>query len=261
MLRWCAYCQEFQGEVAPLNIFTTTHGICDPCLSNGMRQLDTEIDNAHRLRIIQGLLYEAGKTGDADSASAIVHFSMQSGLRPVDILVGLVTPLLYRIGVEWQNGQITIPDQERFSVFCEQIYELVKIEVESTPATNSAYRHALVFLFNVPGNEHSLGIRILSLWLQSKGIQTREFHTPPSAQELMELVAESTPSAILISLALKTQLTNLYDIAQRIEGLPNPRPVLIVGGYAVKHRLIRPIAGTLFVETITGLDDLIWNLK
>jgi methanogenic corrinoid protein MtbC1 len=226
-----------------------------------MRRLNTEIENAHRLRTIQGLLYEAGKTGDADAAFAIVHFSIESGLRPVDILMGLITPLLYRIGREWENGQITIAEQQRFSSFCERIYELIKVEVKSVCSSISVGRHALVFLFNALPNEHSLGIRILSLWLQSKGIQTREFHSPPSAKELVKLVAESNPRAILMSLSMKTQEAFIYDIAQLMESLPNPRPQLIVGGYAVKHQLIPPIAGTLFVETMTGLDDLIWSLE
>jgi hypothetical protein len=100
MLRWCAYCQEFQGEIAPFNTFTTTHGVCPACEAKGMGRLDSEIGNSHRLREIQGLLYEAGKTGDMAAASSIVRRALTAGLRPVDILVGLITPLLYLIGVE-----------------------------------------------------------------------------------------------------------------------------------------------------------------
>jgi methanogenic corrinoid protein MtbC1 len=261
MLRWCAYCQEFQGETAPLDLFTTTHGICPACEAKGMGRLDADIGNSHRLREIQGLLYEAGKTGDMASAARIVQRALAAGLRPVDILVGLITPLLYLIGIEWESSLITVADEHRFTRFCERVFELIVLEVKSAGVPLYEARHALVFLMNARGNNHNLGIRILSLWLRSKGIETRDFDPPPTPDALFELAAETRPQAILISLALDRQKDYVYSIARRMEDLPRPRPTLIVGGYAIKHRLIRPIAGTVFLETITGLSDFIWTLE
>src|SRR6202789_4094244 len=146
MLRWCAYCQEFQGEIAPLDIFTTTHGICPACQAKGMAQLASEIGNSHRLREIQGLLYAAGKAGDMAAAPRIIHSALTAGLRPVDILVGLITPLLYLIGLEWESSLITVADEHRFTSFCERVFELVVLEVKATDTPISGSRHALVFL-------------------------------------------------------------------------------------------------------------------
>jgi methanogenic corrinoid protein MtbC1 len=261
MLRWCAYCQEFQGEIAPLDKFSTTHGLCSACRAKGTGQLDSELDNSHRLREIQGLLYEAGKKGDMSAAPAIVHDAIAAGLRPVDILVGIITPLLYLIGIEWEISEITIADENRFTRFCEHVFELVKLEVASRGIPGGETRRALVFLMNARGNTHSLGIRILSLWLQSAGIETREFHPPPSPDLLIHFIAEEKPQAVLISLALASQRDYVATVARRIAELPQPQPTLIVGGYGIKHNLIRPISGALFLETINGLTDLIWNLE
>lgn len=261
MLRWCAYCQEFQGEIAPLDKFTTTHGICPACSAKGMDRLDSEIGNSHRLREIQGLLYEAGKAGDMAAAPGIVHRALSAGLRPVDILVGLITPLLYLIGLEWETSLITVADEHRFTSFCERVFELVVPEVKAAGASIPGTRDALVFLMNARGNDHNLGIRILSLWLQSKGIRSRNLHPPPSPETLFELAAETRPQAILISLALEKQKAYVDSIAQKMKALPHPQPTVIVGGYAIKHQLIPPIPGALFLETITGLDDLIWTLE
>ena len=261
MLRWCAYCQEFQGEIAPLDIFTTTHGICPACQAKGMAQLDSEIGNSHRLREIQGLLYAAGKAGDMAAAPRIVHSALAAGLRPVDILVGLITPLLYLIGVEWETNLITVADEHRFTSFCERVFELVVPEVKAGDVPIPGTRDALVFLMNARGNHHNLGIRILSLWLQSKGIRSRNLHPPPSPDTVFQLATETRPRAILISLALESQKAYVYSIARTIEALPRPSPTLIVGGHAIKHHLISPIPGALFLETMTGLDDLIWTLE
>ncbi len=260
MLRWCAYCQEFQGEVAPFNIFTTTHGLCPACSARGMDRLDSEIGNSHRLREIQGLLYEGGKTGDMAAASRIVRMALTAGLRPVDILVGLITPLLYLIGIEWESSLITVEDEHRFTSFCERVFELVVLEVKAVSAPMPGIRRPIVFLMNALGNDHSLGVRILSLWLQSKGIETRLFHPPPTPETLFQFATQTRPQAILISVALEWQKVYVHNIARMIELLPRPRPTLIVGGYAIKQNLIPPIPDVLLLESITGLDDFILTL-
>jgi methanogenic corrinoid protein MtbC1 len=259
VLRWCAYCQEFQGEVPPLDRFTTTHGICAACLLKGMDRLDTEISNSHRLRELQGRLHEAGKLGDTKAAPEIVKLALDGGLRPVDILVGLVTPLLYLIGSEWESGLITVAEEHRFTRFCERVFALVRVEVKARlPAP--AVRPTLVFLLNAKGNHHTLGIRILALWLQSHGIETREFSPPPAPEVLVGCAVEDGAEAILISLALDRQKGYVCEVGRRVEALPVRRPMVIVGGYAVKHKLVLPIAGTVFVETMSGLPELIRGL-
>jgi methanogenic corrinoid protein MtbC1 len=225
-----------------------------------MGQLNSEIGNSHRLREIQGLLYEAGKTGDMAAASSVLRRALAAGLRPVDILVGLITPLLYLIGIEWESSLITVADEHRFTSFCERVFELVKLEVKAASRPMPSIRAAMVFLMNARGNDHSLGIRILSLWLQSKGIETRHLDPPPEPEILFRLAIQTRPQAILVSVALEYQKGYVYSIAEIIERLPRPRPTLIVGGYAIKQNLISHIPGAILLETMTGLNDFIFTL-
>jgi methanogenic corrinoid protein MtbC1 len=258
VLRWCAYCQEFQGEVPPLDRFTTTHGICSTCEVKGLDWLDTELANSYRLRELQGRLHDAGKTGDMEAAADIVKLALDSGLRPVDILVGLVTPLLYLIGSEWESGLITVADEHRFTRFCERVFVLVRLEVRARlPAPEIS--PTLVFLLNARGNHHTLGIRILALWLQTKGFETREFSPSPSPEVVVQCAVEEGAKAILISLALERQKAYVHGVGQQVAALTGPRPVVIVGGYAIKYKLVPPIAGTIFLDSMSGLPEMIWS--
>jgi hypothetical protein len=92
--------------------------------------------------------------------------------------------------------------RHRFTSFCEEVFELVVHEVDAAGAPSSGIRPAIVFLMNARGNDHTLGIRILSLWLRSKGIETRDFHPAPTPETLFRLATQTRPQAILISLAL-----------------------------------------------------------
>ncbi len=260
MLRWCAYCQEFQGEVAPFDDLNTTHGMCPSCKAKGYGRLDEEMDNSKRLREIQEQLRIAGQRGDMEAAPQIVRTALAAGLRPVDILIGLITPLLYLIGSEWESGIITVADEHRFTRFCECVFELIKLEVKAAGGPALGMRHAPVFLMAARGNHHTLGVRMLALWLKSKGVETIEFDQPPSPEDLVVRVAESRPAAIMISVSLDRQQSYVYRIAQRIAMLAEPRPILFVGGYAIKRHLIPPIPGTIFLESMTGLNGLIANI-
>src|ERR1700733_13175672 len=111
MLRWCMYCQQFQGEVAPFSNFNTTHITCPSCKAKRRAQLDSEIQRSWMLRGLQEQLMEIGKSGDSLAAEECVDLAIRANVRPVDILVGLIAPLLYIIGEQWSLKTITVVDE------------------------------------------------------------------------------------------------------------------------------------------------------
>ena len=97
---------------------------------------------------------------------------------------------------------------------------------------------------NAPGNEHTLAIRILALWLVSKGTLAQIADAHLNLDELVKLVGTTHPKMLLISMALAEQSRGVISIAERIAELPKSiRPKIIVGGYAVKLGLVPPIPG------------------
>jgi len=38
MIRWCAHCQRYQGDVEPLDDYSVTHTICEDCVARGADQ-------------------------------------------------------------------------------------------------------------------------------------------------------------------------------------------------------------------------------
>ncbi len=43
MLKWCTYCQEFQGEVPPFDTLASTHGICQNCVPHAEHLTSREL--------------------------------------------------------------------------------------------------------------------------------------------------------------------------------------------------------------------------
>ena len=110
---------------------------------------------------------------------------------------------------------------------------------------------ATVLLLNAPGNKHLLGSRILALWLKSQCISARTAGEFLDLDDTVATVRDMGPTAVLISTALSEQREGVERLVQRIERLPNvPRPMIFVGGHAVKSGMMSPIRGVEFVTDI-----------
>jgi methanogenic corrinoid protein MtbC1 len=250
MLNWCSYCQHFGGEVPPYENLNITHGICADCEPNVLTLSDSDFAHARTVRDIQEQLYQAGSRNDLKAARRIIEGSRRSNMREVDILVGIIAPLLHQIGEDWKCGVVTVADEHRFTAFCEQVLELVTAKVTTvTPA-----QRAEVLMVNAPGNRHTLAIRILALWLMHQGIPARAIDEPLDIEDVVALVGRTRPRLLLVSLALAEQAAAVATIAERIVALPEPvRPKIIVGGYAVKVGLVTAIPGADLMADISLL--------
>jgi methanogenic corrinoid protein MtbC1 len=250
MLLWCSYCQHFGGEVPPYENLTITHGICANCEPTVLTLSDAEFARAHIVRGIQDRLRRAGSHGDLEAARRIIEDSSAFNLWDVDILMGIMAPLLYQIGEDWKRGTVTVAEEHRFTAFCEQVLELVA--AKSAPVAPTQWADAL--LVNAPGNCHTLAIRILALWLMHQGILARAVGEPLDTEGVAALVSETRPKLLLVSLALAEQTASVATIAGRIMALPEPiRPQVIVGGYAVKVGLVTAIPGADLMADISLL--------
>ena len=99
MLRWCSYCQEFQGEGPPYDDLRITHGICPSCERTVDRFDTDDFVHTRALQQIQSRLMDAGARSDAHTAAGVIADASKARVRPVDALMGLVAPMLYEIGI------------------------------------------------------------------------------------------------------------------------------------------------------------------
>ncbi len=259
MLNWCAYCQQFQGETEPYEELQLTHGICETCESSMFADSEPDLARVRFVAELQGELAAAGRRGDVGEAEAMILRAARVNLRPVDVLVGLLAPLLFEIGRDWERGAITVADEHRFSNFCERVYAAIVARTSASGAQDSTRPdQAHVFLVNAPGNRHTLGIRLLALWLASHGVDAHALLPTPPLEALLTLVRHASPRALLVSVALPEQRSGVLDTAARIAAWPEAtRPRLIVGGHAIKLGLVAAIPGA---ELMTDIGPLLRSL-
>jgi methanogenic corrinoid protein MtbC1 len=255
MLKWCSYCQRFLGETPDFHNLNVTHGICTACAPGAAKFTESDFQLAESLRDIQHQLREAGRRSDLHAAERIIENAAAANVRAVDVLIGIIAPALYQVGEDWRRGIIGVAEEHRFTAFCEELFNRVASRVtDVAPAPAADQEPSEFLLMNAPGNKHTLAIRILTLWLRSRGAAARVLDSTPSPEELAAMVVRNPPKSLLISMALAEQGAGVTALAQRISQLPAAiRPKVIIGGYAVKLGLVSAIPGAQLMADISSL--------
>lgn len=260
VLKWCSYCQQFMGEISPYDDFCMTHGLCASCEAEHVDLFeDRALGRAIFLSETFQRLFDAGRREDFAAAERIVETAIAANCRPVDILIGMIAPMLYEIGEEWKHGALSVESEHRFTGFSERVVELIAGKIEfgfgikwpgMPPQT-----HATSFvLMNAPGNRHTLAIRILALWLQSRGLRARIVNEELGLESLMTDLIAARPRYLLMSMSLIDQYDGVAEVAGRIQALPAAiRPKVVVGGYPIKVGLVRSIPQADLIADINSL--------
>lgn len=256
MLKWCSYCQQFMHEIAPYDDFGITHGLCVSC-DAALKDpfANDQIERSQFLRDIFHELFEAGRLEDFASATGIIEKAIAANCRPVDILIGMISPMLYEIDEEWKRGALSVEAEHRFTAFSERVVRLVESGIGAHIAMSAArHRTTLLFLMNAPGNRHGLAVRILALWLQSRGARVRIIDGGTDHASLLQSIAAERPRYLLISMSLIEQRNRVAGICNAAQALPQDvRPKIVVGGYPVKAGLITSIPAAELLSDVSAL--------
>jgi methanogenic corrinoid protein MtbC1 len=257
MLKWCSYCQQFMHEIAPYDDFRITHGLCGRCESTHDDLFgEDEVRRASFLSDVFHALFDAGRHENFKAATRIVEKAVAANCRPVDILIGMISPMLFEIGEEWKRGALSVEAEHRFTAFSERVIRLVESRIgQGDAASPVPPGTALLFLMNAPGNRHRLAVRIMSLWLRSQGASVRIIEDDVDQDELLRRIVAEWPRYLLISMALTDQRDRVAEIVSAAQALPQrTRPKIVIGGYPVKAGLIRSIPAAELLSDISALD-------
>jgi methanogenic corrinoid protein MtbC1 len=232
MIRWCAYCQRYQGEVEPYDDYSVTHTLCEACEARDA-YLSEEPASLESIRHFLGRLSHIG-TGPGPSAAELVAQGAALGLDPADLLLGIVQPVLHRIGDRWARSEATISEEHRVTALCSALIQLIADADPNVAALRQAQRPE-VLLVVAEDNHHTLGIQILEVLLIRNRISTFTIYPGLPTDETVRLARSLSPRVVAISAALPEQLQPALRVANRLaESPPDKRPLVVVGGLALR---------------------------
>lgn len=146
-----------------------------------------------------------------------------------DFYLGLIQPVMYKIGIKWQRGEITVSEEHlATSVVGRLMAALYPVLI--TTEYNYDKR---VIVTSSPNEFHELGGRMLSDLLESEGWDVSFLGANNPAEEVVKTMERIDPFAICISVTMPFNITNATDLITDIknnESLKNKK--VLVGGIA-----------------------------
>lgn len=226
MFRWCSYCQHLIGEMPPWHDFRVTHGICEACTQRIATYTPTL--GLLQARVMFESLEEAGRSGDFDACSAAIDAALEAGLKPSEVMVGILHPALARIGQLWASGDIALADEHRFTDFALQLIDRLSF-------TDASESRPLVVLASYPDNCHEIGVRMLEILTREQGIPCARLPAGTSAEAIAETIATRRPDLVGLSVSLLESIPGALALADDLSRLLSPAAELVLGGQAFRR--------------------------
>jgi len=234
MFRWCSYCQSFIGQREPLYDYSLTHGICDICKKNFYENkiLDNHEEKVRPLiNFYQDLRSKAIIGVPIDSLSLFTE-AKDLKIKPADLLAGMIQPLLYEIGVRYQDGTLQVYEEHLFSEFTSSLINELKREYRLLLPYNET---ADVLLFLADNEKHEFGVRFLEVFLLQEGIKTKAILPSLPTEQIFKVSQKFKPQVIGLSITDPTEYDNLLESLNVFKDWKEA-PQIILGGQGVNPK-------------------------
>lgn len=237
MLKWCTYCQHYMGEKQPYESLELTHGICDPCWSEGRHKDSSYIRALRPIAAFHQDLRDKAVAGVDISIPEVIAASKSLGISSVDMAIGILQPILNEMGRLFLAGKVTVAKEHAFT---QKVEGIIGDLFAMTPAMkNCQGQSPMVLLTCVDGNYHWLGLRLLELSLLEEGIPVRAFIPSLPRDEVIQLAVDMRPLVLGLSVYDQKQCHEAFLIREGIQRKTGGMhvPHIAVGGHGAKEFL------------------------
>ncbi|GEN36533.1 MULTISPECIES: MerR family transcriptional regulator [Aneurinibacillus] len=183
-------------------------------------------DTMSLIKVQQEHLIHALLSFNEADAHAILDRSMAIW-QPDDVLHDIIIPVFIEIGDRWEKGEITVAHEHYASQLLNQRIQPFFRYTKINPTMPR------VLTMAGPGEQHTIGITLFSLFLRQHGLDVYFLGADTPLDSVRQIVPELVPEIICISITLKE---NIPKLRQLIEDIHTAYPTIIfgVGGRAME---------------------------
>lgn len=255
MIKWCAYCQQFITEIEPFDDFRVSDGVCRSCLPKVAILGRVDIDALAGIIDFYTSLDYIALSEELPDIDAILAESRRLGIRPLDMMVGVLQPLLAKVGDMWSAGELSVASEHRITAMVADLL----IGLRETRKPRGREQKPRVILINAENNYHTLGLTMAEVYFASYGIPALTVVPGLPTAEILDLVARARPEVLGFSVALSTQMAQVREVAGRLRPMPGRPKHFVVGGPAVRMGLNPDI--TLGIRVCKNLAEVVGLLN
>ena len=141
------------------------------------------------------------------------------GFDSAEILDGIMTPALERIGEKWESGEVALSQVYMSGIICE---ELVDEFVPKNQASKNGHPPIGIATFE---DHHSLGKRIVLSMMKAGGFAVTDYGLGVNADRLAEMAENDGIKILLVSTLMFRSALHVRDLREKLGNMK-----IIVGG-------------------------------
>jgi len=170
----------------------------------------------------------------------------------LDFYEKILIPVLYKIGDQWENGEIDVATEHVCSNAVNILIDLIK--QQNTKKNLKNHRDTRSIVLSTPEGElHSIGCKIIESLLLEKGYDVYNITSPLPTNSIESYLDNTNPGVILISVTLEENINSairlVYEIRKSFQ-IP-----IIVGGNALK------LASKSLIQQLEKYDKIYLDLE
>lgn len=230
MILWCDYCQQFITEIEPFDDYGVSHSVCRSCALKVATSGQADVDALAGIIDFYHSLDYIALSWEPPDIDAILAESRRLGIRPVDLMVGVLQPLLAKVGDMWSAGELSVASEHRITTMVQDLL----IGLHEPGKRRGREPKPRVILINAENNFHTLGLTMAEVYFASYGIPALMVVPGLPTEEILDVIARTRPEIVGFSVALSTQMAQVREVAARLRPLPGRPKHFVVGGPAVR---------------------------
>jgi methanogenic corrinoid protein MtbC1 len=211
---------------------------------------------------LQANLMEKLKRYEINELIKLYHDYTKSVYTSLDFYEKILIPVLYKIGDQWENGEIDVATEHVSSNAVNTLIDL--INQNNTKKISKSYRDTKSIVLCTPEGElHSIGCKIIESLLLEKGYEVYNITSALPTNSIESYLDNTNPGVVLISVTLEENINSAIRLVQEIRR--SLQISVIVGGNAIKSasksqiQLLKKYDKVYF--DFEKLDNLITNIK
>jgi len=201
---------------------------------------------------LQANLMEKLKSYEINDLIKIYHDYTKSVYTALDFYEKILIPVLYKIGDQWENGEIDVATEHVCSNAVNTLIDL--INQNNTKKISKSYRDTKSIVLCTPEGElHSIGCKIIESLLLEKGYEVYNITSPLPTNSIGSYLDNINPGLLLISITLEENINSGMRLLQEIR--KSLQISVIIGGSAIKS------ASKSQIELLEKYDKVYLDLK
>lgn len=199
---------------------------------------------------INNLLVLLHNKKSQEFTEALVDLSAKTALNK--ILERLITPIQKQIGLMWEQGKLSEADEHYATNLISKTMHNICFSIPPLALKKRAISMA------THGEQHTLGIELISEYLEKRGIKTLYLGQSIPSTTLNLLINDYQPDYLFLSITRQEHTNSTIDLINSIQS-KNPDFQILVGGQASQYLSPKQFSKAN-VTIIASMDQLIDKL-